>query len=93
MQADKQLFIYCDDDLYIIQRHGNGTQPGLILVLNNSGRWDGREVITQWASTKFIPLAWRGKDNADTPEEKWTNGHAAGEFWAPPRGYAVYVPQ
>ncbi len=85
--------LYCDDDLYIMQRQGNPTQAGLVMVLNNSARWEGREVITQWASSKFIPVAWRGRDNTDTPEEKWTNGHAAADFWAPPRGYVVYVPQ
>ncbi len=85
--------LYCDDDLYIMQRRGHGLQQGLVFVLNNSARWNGRYVYTQWASTRFIPSAWRGKDNADTPAEKWTDGFGASEFWAPPRGYVVYVPQ
>jgi alpha-amylase len=84
--------LYCDDDLYIMQRSGSDTQKGLVFVLNNSGRWNGREVNTQWASTKFIPLAFNGQDNPATPETQWTDGHGASEFWAPPRGYAVYIP-
>jgi alpha-amylase len=84
--------IYCDDDLYIMQRRGSNEKKGLVFVLNNSARWNGRLVDTQWANTRFIPLAWRGRDNSDTPEEKWTDGIGASEFWAPPRGYVVYVP-
>jgi alpha-amylase len=85
--------LYCDDDLYIMQRRGSGGQKGLVFVLNNSARWNGRLVNTQWASTHFVPQAWRGKDNTDTPEENSTDGLGASEFWAPPRGYVVYVPQ
>jgi alpha-amylase len=84
--------LYCDDDLYIMQRRGSGDQKGLVFVLNNSNRWNGRQVYTQWADTRFVPMAWRGKDNADTPEEKFTDGFGASEFWAPPRGYTVYAP-
>jgi alpha-amylase len=84
--------LYCDDDLYIMQRRGNDEQKGLVFVLNNSARWNGRLIDTQWASTRFIPLAWWGRDNTDTPEEKWTDGIGAAEFWAPPRGYVVYGP-
>ncbi|MEO8764935.1 MAG: alpha-amylase domain-containing protein [Ginsengibacter sp.] len=85
--------LYCDDDLYIMQRRGSGAQQGLVFVLNNASRWNGRLVETQWAGTKFTPAAWRGKDNQDTPSETWTDGVGSSEFWAPPRGYAVYTPQ
>ncbi len=84
--------LYCDDDLYIMQRRGTGAQKGLVFVLNNTARWNGRLVNTQWAGTHFIPTAWRGKDNADIPGEQWTGGSGTAEFWAPPRGYVVYVP-
>lgn len=84
--------LYCDDDLYIMQRRGTDTQKGLIFVLNNTARWDGRQVATQWASTHFIPVAWRGKDNEDTPSDKYSDGTGTSEFWAPTRGYVVYVP-
>ena len=85
--------LYCDDDLYIMQRRGSGEHAGLIFVLNNSAGWNGRSVVTQWADTRFVPMAWRGKDNEDTPAEKWTDGVGTADFWAPPRGYVVYVPQ
>lgn len=84
--------LYCDDDLYIMQREGYGSQKGLVFVLNNNSFWNGRYVTTQWAGTRFKPVAWCGKDNADVPQEKWTNNSAGADFWAPPRGYCVYVP-
>ncbi len=84
--------LYCDDDLYIMQRHGSAGQKGLLFVLNNSGRWNGRMVNTQWAETKFTPEAFCGKNNTEEPQDKWTDGSGGGEFWAPPRGYVVYVP-
>ncbi len=85
--------LYSDDDLYIMQRRGSAEQQGLVFVLNNANRWNGRFVNTQWADKRFIPAAWMGKDNEDTPVEKWTDGMGNSEFWAPPRGYVVYVPE
>ena len=76
-----------------MQRRGTNKQKGLIFVLNNAARWNGRLVSTQWASTHFIPQAWRGKHNTDVPLEKYTDGLGEAEFWAPPRGYVVYTPQ
>jgi len=84
--------LHCDDGLYIMQRQGYGIQPGLIYVLNNTEAWNGATVKSQWPDTKFSPLAWRGHDNADVPEDKWTDGSGNADFWAPPRGYTVYVP-
>ncbi|HXH86010.1 MAG TPA: alpha-amylase domain-containing protein [Nitrospira sp.] len=85
--------LYVDEDLYIMQRGGWGDQRGLIFVLNNRGEWNGGWVGTQWKGTRFIPAAWRGRDDAGIPAEKTTRGDGWGEFWAPPRGYAVYIPQ
>lgn len=84
--------LYCDDDLYIMQREGRGSQKGLVFVLNNSSTWSGVYVTTHWANKEFKPLAWCGKDNDDRPSRKWTNEHGRADFWAPPRGYVVYVP-
>jgi alpha-amylase len=84
--------LYCDDNLYIMQRQGDGAQKGLVFVLNNRTAWNGRFVNTQWANTHFLPVAWCGKDNTDVPEEKWTDEFGVGDFWAPPKGYCVYVP-
>lgn len=84
--------LYVDDALYVMQRTGAGTQPGLIFVLNNSGFWSGTVVRSQWGNTHFKPVAWRGDGDLGTPAEKWTDGSGNADFWAPPRGYAVYVP-
>jgi len=84
---------YLDDDLYIMERIGTATQPGLIFVLNNRGdRWQGQWVDSNRSSTRFAPIAWWGHE-ASTPLESWTQADGRGQFWAPPRGYVVYVPQ
>ncbi len=85
--------LYADEVLYVMQRCGFGAQPGLVAVINNLGdRWNGRAVKTQWGSTRLAPAAWGGQDRA-TPQEKWTDAQGWAELWAPPRGYAVYVPR
>lgn len=84
--------LHLDDDIYIMQRTGWGKQKGLIFVLNNRGDWTGKQVQTQWTNTRFTPVAWRGRDDTGVPEEKWTQEDGWADFWAPPRGYAVYVP-
>jgi alpha-amylase len=84
--------LHCDHDLYIMQRTGTDRQRGLLFVLNNSGRWNGSEVITQWPNKELIPLAWNGQ-GATAPMNKWTNADGVCDVWAPPRGYAVYIPQ
>lgn len=86
--------LYVDDNLYIMQRGGVGAQKGLVFVMNNRGEaWNGAWVRTQWNNTRFVPAAWRGRDNAGIPREQVTQGNGWGEFYAPPRGYAVYLPQ
>jgi alpha-amylase len=86
---------YLDDNLYIMERLGaDGAcrQPGLIFVLNNRGDgWHGAAVQTAKPRTRFTPAAWRGKDLGH-PQEVQTGSDGRAEFWAPPRGYAVYVP-
>ena len=82
-----------DDNLYMMQRNGFEKQPGLIFVLNtNNKKWNGRTVKTQWANRKLQPIAWWAKDNNDKPEDQQTDDNGNGSFWAPPRGYVVYVP-
>jgi alpha-amylase len=89
--AGSTTVLHVDDDLYIMQRSGMGEQKGLIFVLNNRGEaWSGAWVTTQWNDTKFIPVAWGGRDTRN-PQEQKTGGDGRGEFYAPPRGYAVYV--
>ena len=84
--------LYLDDDLYIMQRNGWGMQQGLVFVLNNRGAWNGTTVQTRWPNTRFVAAAWRGKDDTGVPQDKITSGDGRADFWAPPRGYAVYVP-
>ncbi|HWJ28334.1 MAG TPA: alpha-amylase family glycosyl hydrolase, partial [Flavisolibacter sp.] len=88
----KTSVLYCDDDLYIMQRNGYGKQKGLVFVLNNGGSWKGHYVTTAWKNHRFIPLAWYGKDDS-VPESKHSNDTAGTDFWAPPRGYVVYAPE
>lgn len=84
--------LYVDDSLYVMQRAGFAGQPGLVFVLNNRGDgWSGRSVQTQWTNHQLKPVAWDGRDQS-TPDSKWTDGSGSGDFWAAPRGFAVYVP-
>ena len=84
--------LFVNDDLYVMQRLGYGDQSGLIFVLNNGASWNGTWVQTRWNSTRLAPAARRGHDDAGVPEEKWTNESGWVDLWAPPRGYAVYLP-
>jgi alpha-amylase len=84
--------LLADEDLYVMQRDGDGARSGLVLVLNNRGVWQGSMVQTRWSATRLRPVAWRGRDDVGVPREKWTDGYGRADLWAPPRGYAVYVP-
>jgi len=84
--------LYADDNLYIIQRNGWGSQQGLIYVLNNTGAWSGTWVQTQWKNRSFDTGAWWSSSTTDAPQQKQTNADGWSDFWAPPRGYTVYVP-
>ena len=87
--------LYVDDNLYIMQRTGYQNQEGLVFVLNNRGdTWNGRWVQTKWSNVNFKAAAWgTNVQNVQAPIDKWINDSGWGEFYAPPRGYAVYVPQ
>jgi len=92
--AGTTTVLHVDDDLYIMQRIGIGSQKGLIFVLNNRGdARNGAGVTTQWKNRVFVPVAWGGSDDDRIPQEQQTEGSGRGEFSAPPRGYAVYVPR
>ncbi len=84
--------LYLDDDLYIMQRGGYGNQPGLIYVLNNRGdRWNGQWVTTQWRNVTFQPVAWWSKNDSARPVDQPVNADGSAQFFAAPRGFAVYV--
>ena len=85
--------LYVDDDLYIMQRRGWGEQKGLVYALNNRGdRWDGNWVNTRWPGTRFDPVAWWSRSDPGRPDSQWSTVDGSAQFWAPPRGYAVYAP-
>jgi len=84
--------LYLDDDLYIMQRAGFDGKPGLVYVLNNSGDdWRGAWVNTRWQNASFGPAAWWGKKDLSRPIDQVTGPDGRGQFFAPARGYAVYV--
>src|SRR5215472_714168 len=85
--------LFTSDDVYIMQRTGDGEHPGLVYVLNNRGdSWNGATVFTQWHDVRMEPVAWGGHDTR-RPGTKWAAGDGHGDFWAGPRGWAVYAPQ
>ena len=84
--------LYLSDDLYIMQRGGYREQPGLIYVLNNRGdNWNGTWVKTQWRDTELVPAAWWSKTDMAAPAAQHTDADGRAQFFAGPRGYAVYV--
>ncbi|MFZ5880462.1 MAG: alpha-amylase domain-containing protein [Chloroflexota bacterium] len=86
--------LYLDDDLYIMQRGGYGSTPGLVYVLNNRGdSWNGAWVGTQWRDATLQPVAWWSKTDLSRPMDQSTAPDGRGRFFAPPRGYAVYAPR
>jgi alpha-amylase len=86
--------LHVDRDLYIMERRGFDGRPGLVFALNNRGDgWNGTRVNTQWRSTSFRPVAWWSGSDLARPSDQWTHADGSGQFWAPPRGYAVYAPQ
>ena len=85
--------LWVDDDLYVMQRRGFGDQRGLIYVLNNSGdRWNGTWVSTRWPGVEFEPVAWWGHSDLSRPDRQFSAADGRAQFWAPPRGYVVYIP-
>ena len=84
--------LYVDDTLYIMQRTGYEDKRGLVYVLNNRGdNWNGRLVTTQWTNASFAPVAWWSKSDMARPINQSTDRDGRAQFYAPPRGYAVYA--
>ena len=84
--------LYVDDNLYIMQRTGYGDKPGLIYVLNNRGdNWNGRTVTTKFINASFQPVAWWSGTDRARPINQPTDRDGRAQFYAPPRGYAVYA--
>jgi alpha-amylase len=90
--AGETQTLYLDDSLYIMQRTGYDGKPGLIYVLNNRGdAWQGQWASTQWRSATFRPVAWWSRIDMARPIDQSTDRDGRGQFFAAPRGYAVYV--
>jgi alpha-amylase len=84
--------LYLDDHLYIMQRGGYASLPGLIYVLNNHGDdWRGEWVTTKWSSGTWQPIAWWGRADRSRPMDQPAARDGRAHFSAAPRGYAVYV--
>lgn len=83
--------LYLSADMLVYQRSGDQQHSGLILVLNLSDRWQGAWVGCRWMDTTLVPAAWWGRDLA-RPVDKHSYQDGSVELYAPPRGYAVYVP-
>ena len=84
--------LYVDDNLYIMQRSGYGDKPGLVYVLNNRGdNWNGRLVTTRFYNASFQSVAWWSKTDMARPINQSTDRDGRAQFYAPPRGYAVYA--
>ena len=84
--------LYVDDSLYIMQRTGFEDRAGLIYVLNNRGdNWNGRMVTTKFHNASFQPVAWWSKTDLSRPISQSTDRDGRAQFYAPPRGYAVYA--
>ena len=84
--------LHLDDDLYVMQRTGYEGKPGLIYVLNNTGdAWHGAWAGTQWRNATLQPVAWWGHADRARPADQITGDDGRGQFFAAPRGYAVYA--
>ena len=84
--------LHVDDNLYIMQRTGYADKPGLVYVFNNRGdNWNGRLVTTKWTNASFAPVAWWSKSDMARPINQSTDRDGRAQFYAPPRGYAVYA--
>ena len=74
--------LYCDDDLYIMQRTGWENQSGPVFVLNNRGSWHG--AARQTGRTR-ISRRWRGVARIWASPCRNTRGGMC-RLRAPPRG-------
>src|SRR5205085_963301 len=85
--------LWVDDGLYVMQRTGFGPAPGLIYVLNNRrDAWHGAWVTTQWRDKDLAPVAWWGTADRSRPENQRPGADGRAQFFAAPRGYAIYAP-
>ncbi len=73
-------------DIYVARRNGGNEKPAVYLVLNdNPTQWRGVWVNSEYPNQVFRDYTGRAID-----KQAASDGRV--ELWAPPRGYAIYVP-
>ncbi len=73
-------------DIYVARRDGGNGKPAVYLVMNdNPSEWRGVWVDTDYPDQVFRDYTGHGMD-------KTAAGDGRVDLWAPPRGYAIYVP-
>lgn len=84
--------LHVDDSLYVMQRRGVDGRGGVVVAINTSrSAWRGARVDTAFPARKLTAVAYGSTLDAGTPDAKHTDVDGRGDFWAPPRGYAVYT--
>ncbi|MCF8243224.1 MAG: DUF1939 domain-containing protein [Melioribacteraceae bacterium] len=73
-------------DLYVARRNGDDTNPEVYLLINDHPtQWKGVWVNTSHANETF-------KDYTGQAENQPAQADGRTQFWAPPRGYTVFIP-
>ncbi len=73
-------------DIYVARRDGGNGHPAAYLVMNdNPNEWRGVWVNTSYPNQVFRDFTGKAMD-------KTAAGDGRVDLWAPPRGYAIYVP-
>ncbi|MCM4160199.1 alpha-amylase [Antarcticibacterium flavum] len=76
--------LYVDNDEYVMKRSGDGTNPGLILYINNSSNTKRRNITTGWNNKKIMDYTYQTSYSPVTGD----NGGVSIE--APGNSYSVY---
>jgi alpha-amylase len=73
-------------DIYVARRNGGNGKPQAFLVINdNPTEWRG-----VWVNSNHPNMVFR--DYTGVAIDKQAAGDGRVELWAPPRGYAIYIP-
>jgi len=73
-------------DIYVARRNGGEGKPQVFLVMNdNPTEWRG-----VWVSSNYPNQVFRDYTGVAIDKQSQSDGRV--ELWAPPRGYAIYVP-
>ncbi len=64
----------------------------MVVINTDPMAWRGAWVQTRWPNTSLTCTAWWGRDTSQ-PYGQHSDGGGWTQVFAPPRGYAVYVPE